>query len=129
YDMDRMLNERNPFDTSRAAPAALPPQRIETAQAPAAPPSINADPTFPDLDEYDPGDFGADLDGRDPLETVNRGIFAFNEFVYQYLLTPLARGYNAVVPDPIRDGLSNAISNLNGPVVLANDLLQGEFKR
>lgn len=147
YDMDRMLNERNPFDTS-PAPAPISSQRrpVETAQstgtpAPVAPPardvgappakpaSSDADPAFPDLEDLGPDGNAADVDGRDPLEPVNRVIFGFNEFVYQYLLTPVARGYNKVVPEIIRDSLSRAISNLNGPVVLANDLLQGEFKR
>lgn len=143
YDMDRMLNERNPFDTS-PAPAPISSQRrpVETAQstgapapardvsAPAAKPaSSDADPTFPDLEDLGPDGSAVDVDGRDPLEPVNRAIFGFNEFVYQYLLTPVARGYNKVVPEIIRDSLSRAISNLNGPVILANDLLQGEFKR
>ena len=139
YDMDALLNQRNPFDTS-PAPAAPPrPAPLQTVQGmsppvqavgtPPATPASNM-PDLPDLyaDSDDiPGI--TDLDGRDPLEPLNRGIFAFNEFVYEYLLTPLARGYNKVVPEPIRTSLDNMISNLNGPVVLANDLLQGEFKR
>jgi phospholipid-binding lipoprotein MlaA len=85
-----------------------------------------ADIYDPDSDEI-PG--MNELDGRDPLEPVNRAIFGFNEFVYKYLMTPLAKGYNAVVPEPIRSGLSSVLSNLDGPVILANDLLQGEFAR
>lgn len=142
YDMDALLNQRNPFDTS---PPSSPPVRSrDVAQAQAAPTareigtppatpaqSGSSDADIPDL--YDPDSFGApgtaDLDGRDPLEPINRGIFAFNEFVYRYLLTPLAKGYNNVVPEPVRNSLGNMLSNLNGPVVLANDLLQGEFAR
>jgi phospholipid-binding lipoprotein MlaA len=154
YDMSSMLNQPNPFDTASAqAPAsgrtaggqiiqasAVSEQRPEeVAQTPPpAPAPINAvsgaksdaDPAMPNLDEeYDPGQMGGDLDGRDPLETVNRAIFGFNEFVYQYLMTPAARAYNKAVPELARDSLSHTISNLNGPVTLANDVLQGEVKR
>jgi phospholipid-binding lipoprotein MlaA len=31
-----------------------------------------------------------------------------------------------VVPEPVRDGIHNALTNLNSPVVLANDVLQGD---
>jgi len=154
YDMDRMLNEQNPFDRSPAqpplstqrqsaqsAPMAAP---IEVAQTPNAPPSpaptstrdtakpaAGSDPGFPNLDdEYDPAQLGGgDVDGRDPLEPMNRAIFGFNEFVYEYLLTPAARGYNKVVPELARESLSNTISNLKAPVTLANDILQLEVKR
>ena len=39
---------------------------------------------------------------------------------------PIAKGYRAVVPEPVRDGIHNALTNLNSPVVLANDVLQGD---
>lgn len=144
YDMSSMLNERNPFDTSSPAqaPLAASQQRpVEMAQAAAAvqtnievaaaaPAKSGGEAgAKPEEDaEYDPGQMD-DVDGRDPLETINRGIFAFNEFVYQYLLTPAARGYNKAVPEVVRESLSHTISNLNAPVVLANDVLQGEVKR
>jgi phospholipid-binding lipoprotein MlaA len=148
YDMDRMLNEQNPFDRSPPQPPlasqrqSAQPSPLEVAQTPNPPPSpapklgssstpaAGNDPAFPDLDEeYDPGQLGADVDGRDPLEPVNRAIFGFNEFVYEYLLTPAARGYNRFVPEFARDSLSNTISNLKGPVTLANDILQLEASR
>lgn len=151
YDMDRMLNEQNPFDRSPAqpplsqrqpAPSGSMAAPIEVAQVPNAPPSpapisatakpaAGSDPGFPNLDEeYDPAQLGgADVDGRDPLEPLNRAIFGFNEFVYEYLMTPAARTYNKYVPEIARDSLSNTIDNLKGPVILANDILQLEPKR
>ena len=139
YDMDSLLNQRNPFDTSPvpAAPRARPAEMVQAPstpprdvpQAPVPPPA--GDPDFPDIYGPDSDEIPGigDLDGRDPLEPLNRGIFAFNEFVYKNILTPLARGYNKVVPEPIRNSLDNVLSNLNGPVVFANDILQGEFRR
>ena len=36
----------------------------------------------------------------DPLEPVNRAIFAFNDKVYFWVVKPVATGYEAVVPAP-----------------------------
>jgi phospholipid-binding lipoprotein MlaA len=60
----------------------------------------------------------------DPLEGFNRAIFGFNEVVDRVVLEPTARAYRAVIPRPIRNGVSNVISNLATPVTLANDILQ-----
>jgi len=65
---------------------------------------------------------------NDPLEPMNRRMFAFNELVYRVALDPLARGYVKVVPQPARDGLRHFLDNLTEPVVLLNDLLQGQVK-
>ncbi|MEO0982803.1 MAG: VacJ family lipoprotein [Pseudomonadota bacterium] len=62
----------------------------------------------------------------DPYEGFNRGVFAFNNTVDDILIVPLAKGYRAVTPEPARDGVSNALSNLNSPVVIINSVLQGD---
>jgi phospholipid-binding lipoprotein MlaA len=66
---------------------------------------------------------------HDPIEGVNRVIFDVNTFVDRYTLRPAAVVYRAVVPEPARDGIRNALDNLDSPVVFANDLLQGDFDR
>ena len=63
----------------------------------------------------------------DPLEKVNRKIFAFNEAADKYVLAPVARGYRAVLPDPVETGIGNFFSNLGEVSVVVNDLLQGKF--
>jgi phospholipid-binding lipoprotein MlaA len=65
----------------------------------------------------------------DPLEPMNRKIFAFNQGVDKVVLKPVAKGYVRVIPARGRDGIRNFIKNLNEPVVLANNILQGQFKR
>lgn len=64
---------------------------------------------------------------NDPLEPMNRAIFSFNNELDTVFLSPLARGYRAVVPQFGRDRVSDFLDNLNSPIVLANDLLQGNF--
>jgi phospholipid-binding lipoprotein MlaA len=60
----------------------------------------------------------------DPFEPFNRSMFAFNNTVDQYALEPVAKGYRAVTPSPVRAGVRNALSNLSAPVTFANDVLQ-----
>jgi phospholipid-binding lipoprotein MlaA len=45
------------------------------------------------------------------------------------VLEPAARIYRMVTPQFFRTGVTNFLANLSTPVVLANDLLQGEFER
>ena len=66
---------------------------------------------------------------NDPLEPLNRSIFQFNLVLDGLLLEPAARLYRIATPQFVRTGVSNFLANLRTPVVLANDLLQGEFER
>lgn len=77
------------------------------------------------VDDYD--DFDAEYRNPDPWEPANRAIFRFNDAVDTFTLKPLARGYNAVLPDPVKDGVSNVFNNLGEPKNLVNNTLQGKF--
>jgi phospholipid-binding lipoprotein MlaA len=68
----------------------------------------------------------SDPEINDPLEPVNRGIFAFNDTVDVYAIEPVAKGYDSVVPDVIQTGVGNFFNNLRYPVYLISDLLQGK---
>lgn len=65
---------------------------------------------------------------RDPLESVNRVTFKFNDFVYSHVLRHVSNGYTAITPDPIEQGATNFFDNLLYPVRLTGNLLQGRFK-
>ena len=73
---------------------------------------------------------GNEDDGEidDPLEPMNRIIFAFNDTVDLILLRPIALGYRSVMPDPAVHAVQRFFLNLDSPVILVNDLLQGDFK-
>ena len=62
----------------------------------------------------------------DPLERMNRAIFKFNDGFYTHALRPLARGYERVVPSPIRHGLANFFDNLKFPIRFASCALQAK---
>ena len=68
-------------------------------------------------------------DVNDPLEPLNRAIFGFNEFFLDYVLGPISQAYEIVFPGIVREGIRNILFNLSTPVVLANDILQGEPQR
>jgi phospholipid-binding lipoprotein MlaA len=77
----------------------------------------------------DPEGFAEFQARNDPLEPLNRGVFAFNDVIDLFLLRPASGFYRLLVPPPIQTGVNNVLRNFNSPVVLANDLLQGEFER
>ena len=63
---------------------------------------------------------------NDPWEKTNRDIFDFDVKLDHAVARPIAKSYRTVVPEPVREGIHNALTNLNSPVVLANDVLQGD---
>jgi phospholipid-binding lipoprotein MlaA len=65
---------------------------------------------------------------NDPIEPLNRRIFAVNLGVDRILIKPLAKGYRWALPGRIRDAIRHVIDNLNEPLVLANCILQGRLK-
>ena len=72
---------------------------------------------------------GDEEEVNDPLESMNRVIFEFNEVIQDAFLRPVTTFYNQNVPPNFREGLSNFLDNLSSPVIFANDILQGEFER
>ncbi len=68
-------------------------------------------------------------DVKDPLETINRGIFAFNEVFLEWVLGPISGAYKDLFPDPVRESVGNILHLVASPIILANDLLQAEWER
>lgn len=65
---------------------------------------------------------------KDPIEPVNRKIHAFNMVADKYVLKPVAQGYDEI-PIEFRNIVRNFVRHVSSPVVLANDLLQGDLTR
>lgn len=63
----------------------------------------------------------------DPIEPANRMVFAVNDTVDTFVLQPTAYLYKEAVPDPVRDMVRNFLNWLKSPVVLANDVFQGDW--
>jgi phospholipid-binding lipoprotein MlaA len=124
-----------------AAAVALAPQARPTIEAQA----VNAYPAFVDAiraGAANPGLVAAAAEPErrskrreqagpeemwDPIEQVNRGIFAVNDVVDQFLLRPVAWVYS-YAPDRVKLSVRNFFSNLGSPALFGNDLLQGEIR-
>lgn len=68
-------------------------------------------------------------DPQDPFESYNRTMFKFNDKVDQYVIKPVAKGYDYITPTPVQKGVSNFFSNLDDITVMFNDLLQFKVKQ
>ncbi|MGE0716308.1 MAG: VacJ family lipoprotein [Alphaproteobacteria bacterium] len=75
----------------------------------------------------DPQDRAQWEEENDPLEPLNREIFAVNRVIDGLLIKPAAMIYRGVVPDEGRTAIRNVLGNLKEPVYLANNLLQGDL--
>jgi phospholipid-binding lipoprotein MlaA len=78
--------------------------------------------TTPGVDHQDRHTAGP----KDPYESVNRKVFAFNDTLDTYALKPAAKAYNAVVPSPVRTGVHNFFGNFSDAWSAVNQLLQGK---
>lgn len=67
-----------------------------------------------------------DVEINDPFENANRAVFSFNSAVDRAVIHPIAKGYNAALPKPVRTGVDNVLRNLKSPVTFANQTLQGD---
>ncbi|MBT0585068.1 MlaA family lipoprotein [Alteromonas oceanisediminis] len=66
-------------------------------------------------------------DPRDPFEPVNRVVWDFNyDVLDEYIVRPVTVGYVTVMPQFARTALLNAAQNLEEPLNVINNLLQGK---
>ncbi len=66
---------------------------------------------------------------HDPLEPINRKVFAFNDTLDTVALQPVAKAYVATTPLPVRSGIGNFFANLEDVWTGLNNLLQGKVGR
>ncbi len=88
------------------------------------PKRILGDPLFED--DYSLGP--PSLVVYDPLESVNRVFFEFNDRLYFWVLKPVKSVYSEILPDDIRQCLGNFFTNLTAPIHFVNNILQGEIE-
>ncbi|SNY54873.1 phospholipid-binding lipoprotein MlaA [Arsukibacterium tuosuense] len=110
--------------------------KVETSQG-----TLELEPTVVDMEPVADDSAAAEADGaadaeksastplyHDPLEGWNRAVFRFNHVSYTYVLIPVAKGYEKVLPAPVRDKVGNAFANIREPLNLVNNALTGDFK-
>jgi phospholipid-binding lipoprotein MlaA len=62
----------------------------------------------------------------DPWERFNEKMFDVNRNLDKYVLKPVAKGYNFIMPDEIQIMISNGFDNISFVPRLVNSLLQGK---
>lgn len=62
----------------------------------------------------------------DPYENFNRKIYAFNDFADRVAIRPVAVGYRKITNETSRRLFSNFFANIQSPITIVNDLLQGQ---
>jgi len=62
----------------------------------------------------------------DPWEPLNRTVYSVNKGVDKVTFKPLAKGYQKVIPRPVRTGVTNFMKNLVTPRSAVNNFLQGK---
>ena len=73
--------------------------------------------------------FGEEQDiglASDPLESVNRVFFHFNDKFYFWVLKPTSQGYAYFIAEDVRMCVRSFFKNLLAPVRIVNNLLQGK---
>lgn len=101
-------------------------QIADQPQAPTASAKSETPPDEP-LDPFARADEGAGEE-YDPWEPVNAKIFEFNLKVDRYVLKPVAKGYDFVMPDLVQVGISNIFTNLRFAPRFLNNVFQGKLK-
>ena len=111
-----------------AKPQGLSDARPVAGQTPApAPPSPPVAQSDEPLDPFARADEGAGEE-YDPWERMNANIFELNLQVDRFVLKPVAKGYNFVMPDLVQVGVSNFFSNLRFAPRFLNNVFQGKLK-
>jgi phospholipid-binding lipoprotein MlaA len=72
-------------------------------------------------------DLDANEEEYDPWEPFNERMFTFNRNLDRYVLKPVARAYNVVMPEPLQVMISNGFENLNFVPRVVNNMLQGKW--
>ncbi|MEP6890397.1 MAG: VacJ family lipoprotein [Nitrospirota bacterium] len=114
--------------TGTAQPQGLNDARQITDQTPVKTASAKSEtPLDEPLDPFARADEGAG-EAYDPWEPMNANIFEFNLKVDRYVLKPVAKGYDFVMPDLVQVGISNIFTNLRFAPRFLNNVFQGKLK-
>ena len=108
----QMSSDAKPVAAQTQAPASSPPAAAQSD------------------DTHDP--FATAYEGADeeydPLESMNTGIFEFNRQMDRFVLKPVAKGYNFIMPDMVQVGVSNFFYNIRFAPRFLNNVFQGKVR-
>jgi phospholipid-binding lipoprotein MlaA len=100
--------------------SAAPPTRVDFA-APAH------DVVMAQVRAPEPAAEPVEIEEYDPWEPFNEKMFEFNRNLDRYVLKPVAKAYNVVIPEPFQVMISNGFDNISFVPRLVNSALQGKW--
>ena len=99
------------------------------AEALTGPLKSGGDTTQKQPDDFDPfATKDQTVEEYDPWEKFNVLAFEFNYKFDKYLLKPVAKGYNYIMPDPVQIGIANFFQNIRFVPRMLNNVFQAKFK-
>ena len=93
-------------------------------------PSVEPAPEVSSEEPFDPFAKPGEeaIEEYDPWEPLNTKFFEFNRQLDRWVLKPVAKGYNAVVPNIVQVGITNIFYNSRVTPRFMNNIFQGKFK-
>ncbi|MFH0926630.1 MAG: VacJ family lipoprotein [bacterium] len=88
--------------------------------------SINSDTQNNEHDYFDEDIEQEDVSVADPLSPWNHLMFQFNDKLYFWALKPVAKGYKAIAPRQVREGVQSFFNNISTPIRFVNCIFQGK---
>jgi phospholipid-binding lipoprotein MlaA len=128
----RTVDDNQPASGPDAVSAAVEPvpaaqssstTSTETLESQAAPVDVAQTSGAPE-----PASSDVQVEEYDPWEPFNEKMFRFNYNFDKYLLKPVAKGYNFIVPDRVQQMIGNGFDNIKPVSRWVNNLLQLNFK-
>ncbi len=102
-----------------------------TAEAPSAEPEtvVETQATPTPHEEQDLVVTARGRSASDPLQSVNLQSFEVTQAIDTAVIRPVAKGYQKILPAPVRDGIRNVLNNLREPITVLNCILQHKIGR
>jgi len=85
---------------------------------------IEEEAGFDDFEDFEEEESAEEVDY---LSGYNKIMTDINATIYDYLLIPVAKTYDYVLPELVQDGIYNFFENLQYPLSVTSNLLQLEF--
>jgi phospholipid-binding lipoprotein MlaA len=124
--VDRAVSEKGDDSKEEAVPKADVSPKSDAVEQDAAGDEAAGDEAVEE--DAETGETVEEVTIADPIEPLNRAVFLFNDKFYFWAYKPVARGYNAIVPEPVRISVRNFFRNVEMPIRFVNSLFQGKFK-
>lgn len=108
-------------------PAPQAPASQTTEQVPAAQTQAPGQENAAAAEPADPNEIlvsGRAPSAVDPVERINVVSYEVVQSIDEAVTGPIAKTYNNILPEPVRDGVHNVLDNLDEPIVFINFLLQ-----